>query len=76
MHSRIELSWWDDGGFSPTQLLDHGQHSLPRQDAFALQQFHRGRDLPHVEEGQLFEGDDFFGVEGVQSRSPDNFGGT
>ncbi len=48
---------------------------LPRQDAFAFQQFHRGRDLPHVGEGQLFEGHEFVGVEGIQPYSPDNFGG-
>ncbi len=48
---------------------------LPRQDAFALQQFYRRRGLPHVGEGQLFEGHEFVGVEGSQPYSPDNFVG-
>ncbi len=27
---------WDRGGFALVQLLDHDQHSLPGEDAFAL----------------------------------------
>ncbi len=55
----------------PPQLLDHNEHFLPRHDAFALQQFHQRRDLSHVGESQLFEGDEAFRVEFIAARSHD-----
>ena len=63
VHSRTEIGWRDGRGFSVPQLLDHGQHFLFGEDAFALQQLHQRRGLSHVGDGQLFEGHEVFGVE-------------
>ncbi len=48
---------------SLAQLLDHVQHFLLGQDALAFQQFHQRRGLPHVGDGEFFEGDKVVGVE-------------
>ncbi len=45
------------------QLVDHVQDLVPREDALALQQLHQRRVLPHVGDGQLFEGDEVVGGE-------------
>ncbi len=57
------LPWGDSRGFALAQLLDHGQHFLFSADALAFQQLHQGRGLPHVGDGEVFEGDEVFGVE-------------
>ncbi len=59
----------------PPQVRDRVEEFLFRDEAFLVEQFDQCRVLPHVGEGQRVEGDDFFGIEGIQSRSPDNFGG-
>ncbi len=41
MHSSIEIAWRHGGGFALAQLLDHGQHYLPVEDAFPLQQLYQ-----------------------------------
>ncbi len=71
------LTYVSESGFGMAlaEFVDRVIDFLPRADAFSFEDL-RQRGYPsHVVEGQLFEGDDFFGVEGIQSRSPDNFGG-
>ncbi len=58
------LPWRDSGGFALAQFLDQGEHFLPGEDAFAFQQLHQRRGLPHGGEGQLFEGHEVVGLEG------------
>jgi len=45
------LPWRDGGGLALAQLLDHGEHFLSGQEAFAFEQLHQGRGLPHVGAG-------------------------
>ena len=63
VHSRVEVARRDGRGFSLAQLLDHVQHFLLGEDAFALQQLHQSRGLPHGGEGQFFDGHEVVGVE-------------
>ncbi len=57
------------------EFVDRAVEFLPRADAFSFEDLRQRGDPSDVGEGQLFEGDDFLGVEGIQSRSPDNFEG-
>ncbi len=59
-----ESPWRDSRGFALPQLLDHGQHFLPGEDAFALQQLHQRRGFPCGGDGEFFDGDEVVGVEG------------
>ena len=63
-----ESPWQNGRGFALAQLLDHVQHVLLGENAFALQQFHQRRGLPHVGDGQLVEGDEGGGVKVVRSK--------
>ncbi len=63
MHSRLKLTWPDGRGFALAQLLDHVQHVLFCEDAFAFQQLHQRCGLPHVGEAQLVEGHEGGGAD-------------
>ncbi len=63
VHSRLESAWRDSRRFALAQLLDHGQHFLFGEDAFAFQQLYQCRVLPHAGDGEFFEGDKAFRVE-------------
>ena len=52
-----ESPWRDGPGFALAPLLDHVQHVLFGEDAFAFQQLYQRRGLPHGGDGQLVEGD-------------------
>ncbi len=59
---------------SLAQVLDHVEHFLPGEDAFPLQQLHQRLGLPHGGEGQLVEGDEVVGVEGVSHDGEEDTG--
>ncbi len=61
--------WRVGAWFALAQRLDHVQHFLPGEDAFALQQLYQGRGLPQGGDGQLVEGHEVVGVEGLDYRS-------
>ncbi len=71
------LTYVSESGFglALAEFVDRAVEFLPRADAFSFEDLRQRSDPSHVGDGQLFEGDDFFGVEGIQSRSPGNFEG-